>query len=54
MIFECTDFVFCGVAAEGVRGDKLEVNVVFEEGFLHGVVALVVEDAESGGCTILA
>ena len=37
----------------GCTGDKLEVNVVFEEGFLHGVGALVVEDEESGGLTIL-
>ena len=47
------DHTFGGVAAVGVWGDKLEVNVVFAEGFLHGVGALVVEDVESGGFTIL-
>ena len=35
-------------------GGKLEVNIVFAEGFLHGVGALVVEDVESVGCTMLA
>ena len=54
VIFECADCTFCGVTAVGVRGDKLEFNVVFAEGFLHGVGVLVVEDMESGGCTILA
>ena len=48
------DCTFCGVAAVIVRGDKLEVNVVFAEGFLHGVGSLVVEDVDSGGCTMLA
>ena len=42
MIFECADCTFCGVAAVGVRGDTLEVNVVFAEGCLHGVETLVV------------
>ena len=36
----------------GVRGNKLEVDFVFAEGFLHGVGALFVEDVESGGCTV--
>ena len=31
MIFECTDCTFSGVSEVGVRGDKLEVNVVFAE-----------------------
>ena len=48
MIFECADRMFGGVLSVGVRGDKLEVNVVFSEGFLHCVGALVVEDVESG------
>ena len=42
MIFECVDCTFGGVAAVGVRGDKLEINIVFAEGFLHGVGALLV------------
>ena len=54
MIFECTDCTFSGVSEVGVRGDKLEVSVLFTEGFLHGVGVLVVEDVESGGCTMLA
>ena len=53
MIFECADRTFGGVAAVGVQGNKLEVNVVLSEGFLHGVGALVVKDVESGGCTML-
>ena len=43
---------FGGVAAVGIRGNKLEVNVVLSEGFMHGMGALVVEDAEIGGCTV--
>ena len=49
MIFECADCTFDGVAAVGVRGNKLEVKVILAESFLHGVVALVLEDVESGG-----
>ena len=41
----------CG---SGCTGDKLEVNVVFAEGFFHGMGALVVNDVESGGSIILA
>ena len=36
-----------------VWGDKLEVNVIFAEVFLHGVGALVVKDVESWGFTML-
>ena len=39
--------------AVGVRKNNLEVNDVLAEGFLHGVGALVVEDVDSGGCTVL-
>ena len=53
IIFECADRTFGGVAAVGVRGNKLEVNVLLVEGFLYGVGALVVEDLESGGCNVL-
>ena len=53
MIFECADRKFGGVAAVGVWGNKLEVNVLLAEGFLHGVGALVVKDVKSGGCTVL-
>ena len=53
VIFECADCTFGGVVEVGVRGNKLEVNVVLSEGFLHGVGALVVKDVESGGCTML-
>ena len=52
MIFECADRMFGSVAAVDVQGNKLEVNVVFAEGFLHGVGALVVEDVWSGGYTL--
>ena len=52
-IFECADCTFGAVVAVGVRGNKLEVNVILAEGFLHGVGALVVEYVESGGRTVL-
>ena len=54
IIFKCADRMFGGVADVGVLGDKMEVNVVFSEVFLHGVGALVVEDTDIGVCTILA
>ena len=53
MILECVDCTFGGVAAVGVRGNNLEGNVVFAEGFLNSVVALVVKDVDSGFCTVL-
>ena len=53
MIFECADRTFGGVAEVGIQENNLEVNVVLAEGFLHGMGALVVEDVESGGCTVL-
>ena len=53
MIFKCVDCTFGGVAAVGVRGKNLEINVVLAEGFLYGVGALVVEDVESGVCNVL-
>ena len=53
IIFECANRTFGGVVAVGVRGNKLEVNVVLEEGFLHSVGALVVKDMGGGGCTVL-
>ena len=36
----------------GVRGDNLEINILFAEVFLHGVGVLVVKDVEIGGCTV--
>ena len=53
IIFECADCTFGGVAAVVIWGDKLEVDVLLVEGFLHGTGALVVEDVESGGCNVL-
>ena len=52
-IFECVNHTFCGIAEGGVQGDKLKVNVVFGERFLHGVGALIVEDVDSGVYTVL-
>ena len=49
MILECADCTFSGVAAVGIQGNKLEVNVVLAKGFLHDMGALVVEDVEIGG-----
>ena len=53
MILECVNRTFGGVASMYIWGDKLEVDVVFEEGFLHGDGSLVVEDVESGSRTML-
>ena len=53
MIFEGADHMVGGVAVVGVHRNDSEVNVILTEGFLHGVGALVVEDVESGGCTVL-
>ena len=53
IIFGCVDHTLGGVASVGVRGNNLDVNVVLAEGFLHSVVALVVEDVENGGCIVL-
>ena len=53
MISECVYRRFGGVVAVGVWGNNLEVNILIAEGFMHGVVALVVEDVDSGGCTVL-
>ena len=53
MIIECADRTFGGVTAVGVRGGKLEDNVVFAEGFFHCVGALIVDYVDSGGCTML-
>ena len=53
MIFECEYRTFGGVAAVGVRGDKLEINGVLAEGFMYGVGALIAKDLESAGCTVL-
>ena len=53
IILECEDRTFGGVAAVDVRGNNLEGNVVFAEGFLNSVGALVVDDVESGGCIVL-
>ena len=52
MIFEFVNPTFSGVAAVVVRGDKLEINVILAETFMHGVGALIVKDVESGGCTV--
>ena len=53
IIFECADRMFGSVAVVGVQGNNLEVNVVLAEGFLHGVGALVVNDVDIGGWTVL-
>ena len=53
MFLEYVDCTISGLVAVGVQGNKLEVNIVLAEGFLHGVGALAVEDVESGGCTVL-
>ena len=53
MILECANGTFGGVAAMCIWGEKLEGDIVFAEGFLHGTGALIVEDVESGIRTVL-
>ena len=53
IIFECADLTFSGVAAVGVQGNNLEVNIALAEVFLNGVGAHVFEDVESGSFTML-
>ena len=36
VILECANCTFGGVAAMCIWGEKLEVDIVFAEGFLHG------------------
>ena len=53
VILECANCTFGGVAAICIWGGKLEVDIVFVEGFLHGTVSFVVKDVESGRRTAL-
>ena len=53
LILECANHMFGVVATMCIWGDKLEVNIIFAEGLLHGPGAFVVEDVESGSCTVL-
>ena len=53
MILECANRTFGGVAEVGIWGDKLEVDIVFAEGFFHGTGAFVVKDVDSGSRTVL-
>ena len=41
------------IAEMCIWGDKLEVDILFAEGFLHGTGALVVNDMEGGSRTVL-
>ena len=53
MVLECANRTFGSVAEMCIRGDKLKVDIVFAEGFLHGTGKFVVKDVESGGRTVL-
>ena len=53
VIIECANCTFRGVAAMCIWGNKLEVNIVIAEGFLHGTGSLVVKDVEGGSRTVL-
>ena len=53
VILECANHTFVGVAEMCIWGDKLEVDIVFAEGFLHGTGAFIVKDVESGSRTVL-
>ena len=52
-ILEGANCTFGGVAAMGIWGDKLEVDIVFAEGALHSAGAFVVKDVDSGSCAVL-
>ena len=53
VILEGANCTFGGVAAMGIWGDKLEVDILFAEGVLHGSGAFVVKDVESGSRSVL-
>ena len=53
MILECVNSMFGGVAAMCICGDKLEIDIVFAEGFFHGTGAFLVKDVESGSRNVL-
>ena len=53
VILEGENCTFRGVAAMGIWGDKLKVDIVFAEGVLHGAGAFVVKDVESGSCAVV-
>ena len=53
VIIECVNQMFGGIEAMCIYRDKLEVYIVFAEGFLHGTRSFVVEDVESGSRTVL-
>ncbi len=44
MIFPGLDGSFCGIASVAVRGDALEIEVIFYKGLAEFVGALVVEN----------
>ena len=52
-ILESANRTFGGYAAMGIWGDKLEVDIVFAEGVLHGAGSLVVKNVESGSRAVL-
>ena len=53
VILEGVHCTFGGVAARGIWGGKLEVDIVFAEGALHSAGAFVIKDVESGSCAVL-
>ena len=52
MIIECANRTFGGVAAMCIWGKKLEVEIVFAEGFLYGTGELVVGNVDCGSRTM--
>ena len=53
MILEGANCTFGGVAAMGIWGDKLKVDIVSAEGALHSAGTFVVKYVESGSCAML-
>ena len=53
VILEGANRTFGGVAAIGIWGDNLEVDIVFVEGVLHGAGEFAVKDAESESRAVL-
>ena len=53
VVLECVNRTFSGVATMCIWGDKLEVDIIFSEGFFHGTGAFIVKDVENRIRTVL-
>ena len=53
VILEGANCTFGSIAAMGIWGDKLEVDIIFAEGVLYGAGEFVVDDVDSGSRAVL-